>query len=115
MVNAFYVLTISRRGSLPGLYSFYPQGIPNHFMNFNDIATWKLTKRIWTSKGGIDICLNRYLIAFQRLWRAYKRLLRRVRNPRFFLERERVFLERPVWPPPIGTLYATAVSTSGAT
>lgn len=119
MVNSYYFLTISRTRISPrtlGYMSVYSQGTPIRMLTFEHMSEWAIIRRLWTRGGAIDIPLNRYFIAFQRLWRAYISFLRRVRSPRFLRDRELFGLPRvlPLWPP-TATLYAAAVSASGAT
>jgi hypothetical protein len=115
--NPFYVLTIRRKGQTDGTFTYYTQGICANNMNLRDVAHWTISRMSFQPPAKKEVVLNQHFIAFQRLWRAYRRLLRVVRNPRRIREREAGLFDfrRLVWPPPIGTLYAAAVSTSRAT
>ena len=116
-INPIYVLTIRRKGQLDGTYTFYTQGICAGNMNLRDIAYWSISRMSFRPPGKTEVILNKHFIAFQRLWRAYRELLRVVRNPRNLLRRETGCdrLRRLVWPPPMATLYAAPVSASGVT
>ena len=113
--NPVYVLTIRRRGQTDGTYTFYTQGIGAASMNLRDIVQWTLSRMTFQTPAKTEVVLNKHLIAFQRLWRGYRELLRVVRSPRAFLRREVDGPFRLRWPPPIGTLYAAADSIPGVT
>lgn len=115
--NSIYVLTIRRRGQTDGTFTFYAQGISATNMNLHDVVQWTISRMSFCPPAKTDIPLNKHFIAFQRLWRAYRELLRVIRNPRFLLARETGSdrLRLRVYPPPMATLYAAPVSASGVT
>lgn len=94
----------------------YVQGIPVCEMNFTNVASLQIERIYLESNRFKKESLTKYFYAFQKFIKLYATLLRRVRNPRFILDRERLGCnKRLLWLPPIGTLYPIDVSTSGST
>ena len=111
IISKFHML-MTRRNDCA--YAYYTRGIKPTNIPLHDIVGWSIYRQVFSGRKSAQFSLKRHFIAFQRLWRAYSDLLRRVRSPRFVLRRE-VEGIRLRWPPPTATLYATAVSSAGAT
>jgi hypothetical protein len=115
IISKFHVLMTRRRDLHGNAYAFYTRGIKPTNIPLHDVVGWSIYRQVFSGSKSAQFSLKRHFIAFQRLWRAYSALLRRVRSPRFILRREIEGPRRLVWPPLMATLYATAVSSAGAT
>jgi len=84
----------------------YMQGIPVSHMNLENIESFKIERiQIYNTRIVIVDSPTKYFRAFQRHCRNFVSLLRRVRNPRFILDRERLGpLRYLLWLPPIVVL-----------
>ena len=115
IISKFHVLMTRRKDHHGNAFAFYTRGIKPTNIPLEGIVGWSIYRQVFSGCKSAQFSLNRHFIAFQRLWRAYSALLRRVRSPRFILRREVEGARRLLWPPLMATLYATAVSSAGAT
>ena len=68
---------------------FYSSGISSLFIPLQNIRTWEICRiEISEQHEFHTIILNRYFILFQKKWRSYYTLLRRVRNLKAIRQRE---------------------------
>lgn len=91
--------------------SFYASGISAVDIPLEKVVNWEIYRTIFLRGKPVKRSLNNHFIAFQKLWKAYRVFLRRVRSTRFLLDRETTGARFFWTPPPIGILYADSVST----
>lgn len=84
----------------------YIQGIPMSHMKLENVESFKIERlHIYNSHSARFESLTKYFCAFQHHCRNFVNLLRRVRNPRFILDRERLGpLRHLLWLPPMVVL-----------
>jgi hypothetical protein len=68
--------------------SYYAQGMSVQCIPLENVIHWTILRVDFFQGRAKEISLNKPFLAFQRKVRAYFRLLRRVRNLRFLLNRE---------------------------
>jgi hypothetical protein len=92
-----YMLRINRsKDLLNPQISFYSQGMSFVNIPLTNISQWTLCRMSFPGGNVVIESLNSHFIRFQQILRNYFRLLRRVRNIRFLLNREVGLL------PPVG-------------
>lgn len=92
-----YMLRINRsKDLLNPQISYYAQGMNFEHVSLMNVERWTICKMTFPRGGLLTKSLNLVFIRFQQKIRDYFRLLRRVRNIRFLLNRETGLL------PPVG-------------
>jgi len=106
MQSPIYMFEMTTRENplRPGTH-VYTQGIHATMIPFQQARSWSISRMRYNGISHTRVQLNDYLIAFQRICRAYCDFLRRVKAPRFLRRRELTGCRNEFRRPPTGSLY----------